>query len=237
MVARGDLGVEMAPEEVPIAQKRIIETANRQAKLVITATQMLDSMINNPRPTRAEASDVANAIFDGTDAVMLSGETASGKYPIESVQMMDAIVREAELHFAEWGTAARQPDEESQEDATAMTRAARELAHDRNVTAIAVFTQTGRTGLLMAKARPRVPILAFTPDEKIYQRMGLYWGVTPFLVPFASTMEEMLAIVESAIISSTTLQPGQQIVLISGFPLGSFRAPNFAFLHTVGSRF
>jgi pyruvate kinase len=236
MVARGDLGVEMSPAFVPIAQKKIIQAANHAGKIVITATQMLDSMINNPRPTRAEASDVANAVFDGTDAVMLSGETASGKYPLESVQMMDAIVREAEMHFSEWGNVSRVPDEESQDDAIAITRAARELAHDRNVTAIAVFTQTGHTSLLMAKARPRVPILAFTPDEKTYLRMGLYWGVTPFLVPFASTMEEMLAIVESAIISSTTLQPGQQIVLISGFPIGSFRAPNFAFLHTVGSR-
>jgi pyruvate kinase len=236
MVARGDLGVEMSPAVVPIAQKKIIKAANHAGKIVITATQMLDSMINNPRPTRAEASDVANAVFDGTDAVMLSGETASGKYPLESVQMMDAIVREAEMHFSEWGNVSRVPDEESQDDAIAITRAARELAHDRNVTAIAVFTQTGRTSLLMAKARPRVPILAFTPDEKTYLRMGLYWGVIPFLVPFASTMEEMLAIVESAIISSTTLQPGQQIVLISGFPIGSFRAPNFAFLHTVGSR-
>jgi pyruvate kinase len=236
MVARGDLGVEMSPAVVPIAQKKIIQAANHAGKIVITATQMLDSMINNPRPTRAEASDVANAVFDGTDAVMLSGETASGKYPLESVQMMDLIVREAEMHFSEWGIMPRIPDEESEDDATAITRAARELAHDRSVTAIAVFTQTGRTSLLMAKARPRVPILAFTPDEKTYRRMGLYWGVTPFLVPFASTMEEMLAIVESAIISSTTLQPGQQIVLISGFPVGSFRAPNFAFLHTVGSR-
>jgi pyruvate kinase len=236
MVARGDLGVEMSPAVVPIAQKKIIQAANHAGKIVITATQMLDSMINNPRPTRAEASDVANAIFDGTDAVMLSGETASGKYPVESVKMMDSIVREAEMHFSEWGIVPRVPDEESEDDATAITRAARELAHDRSVTAIAVFTQTGHTSLLMAKARPRVPILAFTPDKKTYFRMGLYWGVTPFLVPFASTMEEMLAIVESAIISSTTLQPGQQIVLISGFPLGAFQMPNFAFLHTVGSR-
>ena len=236
MVARGDLGVEMSPAYVPIAQKKIIQAANHAGKIVITATQMLDSMINNPRPTRAEASDVANAIFDGTDAVMLSGESASGKYPLESVRMMDSIVREAETHFSEWGIVPRVPDEESEDDATAITRAARELAHDRSVTAIAVFTQTGHTSLLMAKARPRVPILAFTPDDKTYKRMGLYWGVTPFLVPFASTMEEMLAIVESAIISSTTLQPGQQIVLISGFPVGAFQMPNFAFLHTVGSR-
>ncbi len=236
MVARGDLGVEVSPSIVPIAQKKIIRAANHKAKIVITATQMLDSMINNPRPTRAEASDVANAIFDGTDAVMLSGETASGKYPLESIQMMDSIVCEAEKHFKEWGNPGGAIDEDSQDDSIAITRAARELAHDRNVTAIAVFTHTGQTSLLMAKARPRVPILAFTPDEKTFQRMGLYWGVTPFLVPYASTMEEMLAIVESGIISSTSLRPGQQIVLISGFPVGDRQLPNFAFLHTVGSR-
>ena len=126
--------------------------------------------------------------------------------------------------------------DESDDDAVAITHAARELAHDRNVTAIAVFTQTGRTSLLMSKARPRVPILAFTPEERIYNRMGLYWGVTPYLVPYASTMEEMLAIVESAIISSTSITPGEQIVLISGFPVGAFSPPNFTFLHTLGNR-
>jgi pyruvate kinase len=236
MVARGDLGVEMSPEFVPIAQKKIIREANRAGKIVITATQMLDSMINNPRPTRAEASDVANAVFDGTDAVMLSGETASGKYPLESVKMMDSIVREAENHFVEWGKNPRMQVEDNEDDAVAITRAARELACDRNVNAIAVFTQTGHTALLMAKARPGVPILAFTPEEKTYFRMGLYWGVTPYRIPYTSTMEELLAIIESAIISSTSIKPGQQIILVSGFPIGIHRVPNFAFLHTIGSR-
>ncbi len=235
MVARGDLGVEMPPSTVPIAQKKIIQAANRQAKIVITATQMLDSMITNPRPTRAEASDVANAIFDGTDAVMLSGETASGKYPVEAVTMMDAIVCEAERHMDEWGHFLNRAEDPGEDDAVSITRAARELAHDRDVSAIAVFTQTGHTSLLMSKARPRVSILAFTPEERTFQRLGLYWGVVPFLVPFASTLESMIRIVEDAIISSTHIQPGQQVVLISGVPVGSFRLPNFALLHTVGS--
>ncbi len=235
MVARGDLGVEMPPATVPIAQKKIIQAANRQAKIVITATQMLDSMINNPRPTRAEASDVANAVFDGTDAVMLSGETASGLYPVEAVAMMDGIVCEAEKHIQEWGHFMDRPEDPGEDDAVSITRAARELAHDRDVAAIAVFTQTGHTSLLMSKARPRVPILAFTPEERTFQRLGLYWGVIPFLVPFASTLESMIQIVEDAIISSTTIQAGQQIVLISGVPVGTFRLPNFALLHTVGS--
>jgi pyruvate kinase len=235
MVARGDLGIEMSPQSVPNIQKEIIEMANRHAKLVITATQMLDSMINNPRPTRAEASDVANAIFDGSDAVMLSGETAAGKYPVESVRIMDAIVCEAENHFDRWGLYKNFPDEVSyQTDALSITLAARELAHDRDVAAVAVFSETGRTALFMSKARPRVPILAFTPDSQTYQRMGMIWGVNPLLVPFATTVETMLAHVETALIASSDLKPGQQVVLIAGFPVGSNHEPNFALLYTLG---
>lgn len=237
MVARGDLGIEMSPQSVPDTQKEIIEVANRHAKVVITATQMLDSMIHNPRPTRAEASDVANAVFDGTDAVMLSGETASGLYPVESVAMMNAIVCEAEEHYDRWGHYKHFPDEvATQADSLSITRAARELAHDREVAAVAVFTEAGRTAMYMSKARPRVPILAFTPDPNAYQRMGLYWGVTPFLVPFATTIETMLAHVETALLASSNLTPGQQVVLISGFPVGVMREPNFALLYTIGMR-
>jgi pyruvate kinase len=163
MVARGDLGVEMAPEDVPGAQKRIIQAANRKGKLVITATQMLESMMHNPLPTRAEASDVANAIFDGTDAVMLSGETAAGEYPVESVTMMDRIVRQAEADFGKWGHDQGIESSDEHDDAVALSQAARELAHDRDVAAIAVFTRTGRSAILMSKARPCVPVLAFTP--------------------------------------------------------------------------
>jgi pyruvate kinase len=236
MVARGDLGIEMSPQSVPNIQKMLIEEANRHAKIVITATQMLDSMINNPRPTRAEASDVANAIFDGSDAVMLSGETAAGKYPLDSVKIMDAIILEAEAHYDRWGIYKSFPDEVSvHTDALSITRAAKELAHDRDVSAIAVFTETGRTALYMSKARPRVPILAFTPDKRTYQRMGLLWGVTPFLVPFATTVETMLAHVETAMMASSNLTPGEQVVLISGFPVGEMREPNFALLYTIGS--
>ncbi len=233
MVARGDLGVEMSPAYVPIAQKKIIAAANRSSKIVITATQMLDSMIRNPRPTRAEASDVANAIFDGTDAVMLSGETASGQYPLESVSMMNSIVQEAEDNIQSWGHFSAGADQPTQDDAVALTRAARELAQDRDVTAIAVFTQTGKTALLMAKARPGVPILAFTPEKSTYQRLGLIWGAIPFLIPVVFTLEAMIEQVESVMISSTPLKAGQQVVLISGFPVGAMRPPNFALLHTI----
>jgi hypothetical protein len=153
MVARGDLGVEMPPEKVPVLQKKIIQAANARAKLVITATQMLESMISNLLPTRAEASDIANAIFDGTDAVMLSAESASGKYPVESVAMMARIVSEAESHFVEWGHVLSL-EALGDSDAASMARAAHEVARDRDVAAIAVFTMQGRTALLISKSRP-----------------------------------------------------------------------------------
>ncbi len=234
MVARGDLGVETSPARVPILQKEIIQLANRHERTVITATQMLDSMIHNPRPTRAEASDVANAVFDGTDAVMLSGETASGEYPLESVMMMDGIVREAESFYSAWGSKNAFQEEPTQDDAISTTRAARELAHDRSVAAVVVFTQSGRTAQLMSKARPQVPILAFTPEEKTYQQMGLLWGVTPYLVPIAKTVEEMILIVDKAILDSGLCIKGQQVVMVTGFPVGALRPPNFALLHTIG---
>jgi len=233
MVARGDLGVELPPERVPALQKHIIRTANARAKLVITATQMLESMITNPLPTRAEASDVANAIFDGTDAVMLSAETASGKYPVEAVQMMDRIVREAETHFLEWGTEQAVLGFE-QSDAASMARAAQALANDKNVTAVACFTTQGRTAWLMSKIRPRVPVMAFTPDEKTYHRMAFMWGVRPQQVQFANSLEEMLDHVDGALMRSDVVQSGDQVVLVCGFPVGAIRPPNMALLHTVG---
>lgn len=236
MVARGDLGVEMSPEAVPIAQKEIIDAANRCGKLVITATQMLDSMIKNPRPTRAEASDVANAIFDGTDAVMLSGETSIGNYPVESIAMMERIIIEAEEHIDEWGHFSSRTVKADGDDAESITRAARELAHDLSVAAIAVFTTSGRTARLMSKTFPRAPILGFTPDKKTYNRLALYWGVHPYIVPFVDTIEEMIDRVENTMISDTPIQHGNQVVLISGFPVGAMRPPNLALLHTVGER-
>jgi pyruvate kinase len=235
MVARGDLGVEMSPETVPIAQKRIIELANCKTKIVITATQMLESMILQPRPTRAEASDVANAIFDGTDAVMLSGETAMGSYPVEAVKMMSAIVEEAESHIVEWG---RQPTAEqaTDDDSVALARAARELAHDRNVSAIAVFTLSGRNAHTIAKARPRVPILAFTPNAVTYSRLPLVWGVMPYLVPEVDTVEAMIAHVEAAMLLNSPTRRGQQIILMAGLPAGELTSVNFILLHTIGQR-
>jgi pyruvate kinase len=234
MVARGDLGVEMPPQAVPIAQKQIIDAANQQGKLVITATQMLDSMILNPRPTRAEASDVANAIFDGTDAVMLSGETAVGKYPVETVTMMDAIVREAESHLRQWGHWKGAWTSALRDDAMSITRAAKELAQDVSVTAVAVITQSGRTARLMSKAFPRVPILGLTPDPRTYNRMALYWGVMPIMVDLSNSVDDMLASVESTAFSLPNMKPGQQVVIISGYPIGQKRSPGLVMLHTLG---
>lgn len=235
MVARGDLGVEMSPEVVPIAQKTIIDSANQNAKIVITATQMLESMIYNPRPTRAESSDVANAIFDGSDAVMLSGETAVGKYPVKSVEMMNAIIAQAEEHMGDWGKCLDSPiTKPIQDDTYFMTLAAREIAHDRNVAGIAVFTNSGRSALLMSKVRPDVPIFAFTPIPRTYHRLGIMWGVIPHLVPQVDSIEEMTKVVEEAMILSTPVKSGQQVILICGFPISSGCPANLALLHTVG---
>jgi pyruvate kinase len=233
MVARGDLGVELPPERVPVQQKHIIRTANLRAKLVITATQMLESMIMSPLPTRAEASDVANAIFDGTDAVMLSAETAVGKYPVESVRMMDRIVREAETHFLEWGAEQHVKGFEHS-DAASMARAAQALASDKNVTAVACFTMQGQTAWLMSKIRARVPIMAFTPEQTTYRQMSLMWGVGPHLVPFVNSLEEMIDHVDKALMRTEVVQLGDQVVLVCGFPVGAVRPPNMALLHTVG---
>jgi pyruvate kinase len=235
MVARGDLGVEMSPEKVPIAQKRIIESANRHGKLVITATQMLESMIHNPRPTRAEASDVANAIFDGTDAVMLSGETAIGEYPIQSVEMMGRIICQAEAHVDEWGHWQGPTIEDTQGDDTIfMSLAVRELAHDRNVAAITVFTMSGRTALFVSKTRPGVPILAFTPDPNTYNRLESFWGVTPYMVSHVTNLEDMLSAVDGVVQKMGLLNKGQLVALTCGFPVATVSPTNLVLLHRIG---
>lgn len=235
MVARGDLAVETSPAVVPIVQKEIIRAANRQSKLVVTATQMLDSMIHNPRPTRAEASDVANAVFDGSDAIMLSGETAIGKYPVKSVEMMQSIIIQAEQNYSDWGQVLGE-EEHALDDAISISRAARELAHDREVKMIVVFTISGRTALLMTKARPKVPILAFTSEQKTYDRMGLFWNVSPFMVQYATSVEEMLTHVESTLLSYNLIQKGEQVVVVAGYPVGAKCPPNLALLHTIGGK-
>ena len=234
MVARGDLGVELPPERVPALQKLIIRLANARGKLVITATQMLESMTSNPLPTRAEASDVANAIFDGTDAIMLSAESASGQYPVDSVAMMDRIASEAETHSAEWGAERETADSVTDNDGMSIARAAKVLAEDRNVTAIACFTMRGQSAWFISKLRPRVPILAFTSVPATYQRLSFLWGVKPCLVSFAGSLDDMLRIVDTEL--RQTFQPGDQVVLVCGYPVGGTGTPNLVLLHTVGSK-
>lgn len=233
MVARGDLGVEMPPERVPVLQKMIIEKATRRAKIVITATQMLETMIHNPLPTRAEASDIANAIFDGTDAVMLSAESAAGDYPVKSVKMMERIILEAESHSREWGRVLERRIGLGEGDAASMSRAARELANDEDVTAVAVFTSQGSTAWLVSKIRPAKQILAFTPVEMTYRKMAFLWGVYPHLVPYAHSLEEMIGFMDEELVRRG-VKKGEQVVLICGFPVGVPKPPNMALLHIVG---
>jgi pyruvate kinase len=235
MIARGDLAVETSPYFVPIAQKKIIDMANTKGKIVITATQMLESMIEHPRPTRAEASDVANAILDGSDAVMLSGETAIGKYPIKTVQMMNSIIEEAERNYEYWGHHSNTRLTKTQSDSLSMAKAAYTLADALDVAAIAVFTQSGRTAILMSKMRPSCPIVAFTPHQNTFQRLHLIWGVVPFVIPFVDTVEKMVFEVENAVLSLDSFEKGQRIVLVSTFPIGSTGKPNFMLLHTMGN--
>lgn len=233
MVARGDLGVEVSPERVPSIQKQIIYQAAEKQRFVITATQMLESMIHNPRPTRAESSDVANAVFDGSDVLMLSGETAVGDYPVQSIQTMVRIIVDAEEHAAEWG---HHPEElfiKTEEDAVAVTHAARNLAHDRSVSAIAVFTRSGRTGRLMSITRPQVPTLAFTPEKKTFQQLALSWGVIPLHVEMSSTVEEMIEYVQKACLDSEFISSGERVVMVASLPVGEMGPPNFTLLQTV----
>src|SRR3989338_1847812 len=186
MVARGDLGVEMEPQRVPLIQKDIIKRANEKGKTVITATQMLESMISSPRPTRAEASDVANAILDGTDAVMLSGETSVGKYPIEAVRMMSNIASEAEKGL----NVSNKFKYEDSSFSTAIAYAALDAAEKTKSRAILAYTISGRTARLLSKLKPRCPIFALTPTDEVYSRLPLLWGVTAVLIPFGESTEE-----------------------------------------------
>ena len=230
MVARGDLGVEMALEKVPLAQKTIIRKADACGVSVITATQMLESMINSPRPTRAETSDVANAILDGTDAIMLSGEMAIGKYPVQAVQMMDRIALEVEANSGDTYKIGMASHAHST-DAESISEAARTIAEYSDVKAIAAFTASGLTARLIAKDRPRVDILALTPDETVYHRLALAWGVTPFMCPHSLTLEDLLAHMERILLASGRVHKGDKIVVMGSMPLGLGNPTNFLKMH------
>ncbi len=233
MVARGDLGVELTPEQVPVLQKKIIEKANTVGIPVITATQMLESMVHNESPTRAEASDVANAILDGTDAVMLSEETAVGDYPVEAVQMMDRIAQTVE---ASSPTIYKAPVGTSHSTMNAVARAACALARELRVRAIVVITRTGRTAELLSKHRPQAPLIAFTEQEATARRLALWWGIDCSATTFEPNTDAMIAHIETELVRRRVVASGDAIILVGSAPMIVRGRTNFVKVHHVHTR-
>ncbi|QDG54505.1 pyruvate kinase [Persicimonas caeni] len=233
MIARGDLGVELPPQKVPLIQKRAIQQANEMGRLSITATQMLESMTEHPRPTRAEASDVANAILDGTDAVMLSGETAAGKYPVGAVRMMASIVEEVER--------GRQPHTHRGPEfirhlktfPNAVAKAATIAADELNVDAIVVFTSSGSTARLMMTYRPTKSIIACTPNPRVYQQLGMFWGVEAYEIEMLKNTDDILKRVEKLMIEERGAQSGDEIIVVMGTPAGAGSETNLIKFHRI----
>jgi pyruvate kinase len=237
MIARGDLGVQLPTEEVPLVQKRLILKCHDQNKAVITATQMLDSMIENPRPTRAEATDVANAIFDGTDAVMLSGETASGKHPVEAVTVMDSIARTAE-GSPEYESRVRRffrLDDIGNDIAQAVTRSAFLVAREIRAAAIIAPSLRGNTPRLISKYRPTPPIVAVTPSEAVQRRLLLYWGVHPILCDLADSGEGMQTNAVAAAVEQGLVHRSDRVVVVAGVPIHSPIMLNTIRVHFIGN--
>jgi pyruvate kinase len=229
MVARGDLGVEMSLEKVPLIQKRVIARCNQLGLPVITATQMLESMVINSRPTRAEVTDISNAILDGTDAIMLSAETATGAYPIEAVQMMVRIALETEAG----DRTAQQPEYQQLTQTRAVSHAARALAEEASVKAIIVLTRSGNSACLISKDRPRTPIIAYTPSERVYRQLALWWGVWPYCIELKGTTEDLIEAVERRLLEDKIVLHGENVVIMGGMPVASRARTNFVKLHHV----
>ncbi|GGH14668.1 pyruvate kinase [Paenibacillus segetis] len=226
MVARGDLGVEIPAEDVPLAQKRMIEKCNRVGKPVITATQMLDSMQRNPRPTRAEASDVANAIFDGTDAIMLSGETAAGKYPVDSVLTMSRIAEKAESALEYREIFIKQSNAQQTTVTEAISQSVANSALELNAKAIITSTETGYTARMVSKYRPKAPIIAVTTEDQTMRRLALNWGVTPVKGNVATSTDEMFDKAMKGGLDSGIVKEGDLVVITAGIPLGRSGSTN-----------
>jgi len=234
MVARGDLGVEIPTEEVPLAQKMLIAKSNQLGKPVITATQMLDSMERNPRPTRAEASDVANAIFDGTDAIMLSGETAAGKYPAEAVATMARIAERAEEGLLLHQVEGRRTRIEAQGSVTdAMSLAVKAVANDLNAQAIVTATSSGHTARMVSKHRPAAPIVTVTDRPEVARRLMLSWGIYPVLTKKVKTTDELLTVAVEGALSSGIVKHGDLVVITAGVPVGMPGTTNMIKVHTI----
>jgi pyruvate kinase len=233
MVARGDLGVEMALEKVPRIQKAIIRRARRKGRFVITATQMLESMIERSTPTRAEVSDVANAIYDGTDAVMLSAETSAGKYPVESVRFMARIAAETEISIRNKGYQ-DPPQASNPTDPQILADAAYRAARDSGAAAIVVFSSKGASARLISRYRPPVKILAFTPHDVTARQLSVNYGIIPILAPDVSSTDEMLGQMDRVLVDSGYLQRGELVVFVAGQPVGRPGTTNLMKLHRVG---
>jgi pyruvate kinase len=230
MVARGDLGVEMGAEKVPLIQKRAIEETNKRGKVVITATQMLESMISNPRPTRAEASDVANAVLDGSDALMLSGETAAGKYPLLAVRTMATIISEIESsprYKTRFDTASL----DFHSSANAIARSAVVASRALGATAIACVTESGGVARLVSDYRPEARIIAFSSQKEIYRQLALYWGTQPVMAPQPSSFDAMLAQVERMLLEGGYCKKGDLAVVVAAVPIGCGHSANTLHIH------
>jgi pyruvate kinase len=234
MVARGDLGVEVPPEKVPVIQKHIIKRAQQRRIPVITATQMLESMIENPRPTRAEASDVANAIFDGSDAVMLSGETASGKYPREAVAMMARIITEAESHCEPDDRRRRREGTYKNTISEAVCDAVSHAAEDLDMRAIAIYTESGNTARILSKHRPKAPVYAFSHVDTVINRVNLFWGVHPLPCEPMRSSKEMILHAEEVLLGAHQVAVGDIIGVVAG-TRSSSGSTNFMRLHIIGT--
>lgn len=234
MVARGDLGVELAPEQVPMLQKRIIQRANHRGIPVITATQMLESMITEETPTRAEASDVANAVWDGSDAVMLSAETATGRHPLVVLAMMNRIVRAAESAEAMPALIGRARDDRPRGYAAAVAHAARVLAEDLEATAIVGVTRTGLTAELLSRGRAKVPIFAFSPDAEVCRRLALWWGVSPIHQNLAADLEANIQAMERYLLEHLSAHVADTVVITGSHPFEAGVHTNFVKFHMLG---
>jgi pyruvate kinase len=234
MVARGDLGVEMPLEAVPIVQKRAVKLARRNAKPVIVATQMLDSMIDNSRPTRAEASDVANAVIDGTDAVMLSGETSVGKYPIQTVKTMARIVAAAEADILAAGLPPLTESNKPRTQGGAVARAAAEMGDFLGASYLVAFTQSGDTVRRLSRYRSPIPVLAFTPEPATRSQLNLTWGVETFLGPMVQTTDEMVQQVDEELLRIGRCKRGDTVVITAGSPPGMPGTTNMVRVHHIG---
>ncbi|QMU68611.1 pyruvate kinase [Streptacidiphilus sp. P02-A3a] len=234
MVARGDLGVEVPLEQVPLVQKRAIKLCRRNAKPVIVATQMLDSMISASRPTRAEASDVANAVLDGADAVMLSGETSVGKYPVETVKTMARIVCAAEEDIIEAGLPPLTESNKPRTQGGAVARAAAEIGDFLDAKYLVAFTQSGDTARRLSRYRSPIPVLAFTYEPAVRSQLSLSWGVETFMGPLVATTDEMIAQVDAALLDLGRCEPGDRVVITAGSPPGRDGSTNLVRVHHVG---